>query len=1576
MSYKSTSAIELGAGQARNLNGNDIAYFFDYTNLQYSGITQSQFISMGGLPEGSYQFCLRAYNYDTNAPLSAEEPSGCSNTFSISSLEPPTILSPMNEQTVQSGPGQIFSIRWSTPVGTPPGVQYRIRMVEILGNRNPNDAIMTATQPYFFEREVMTNMYVYNPADPQLTPGRNYALLIEAFDPFNSVAFRNKGRSEVIMFTFGEPLLATRPAQEVIKIKDDTLSVRTTIVKGNLKYRFPESPESGLFALNNTKVFLEKVYVTEVIGADGIHSWKPVSNALAARTPFLTNPTDSVFATTDKNGNFEIRLAMTALDSSGVLTDYHKSLLTNKTSTYTTKTTTFNQQARTNDMAIMYQLKFSNPHFKSDPTYLRIVPGDTINLQQRTIESNSYQLNLNVSESFNGLKGKFVAGAKVRIYRLKADKTNKNLAIPLYEGNLLDSAANWKEFGNKVLIAEATTPTPDSLQINNQSNAQPFTVAIKRLFRNIALDGDHYLVTLEKGEQVLARKSFDQLIAYKSRRQSASLPTAKDDINDIVKDFAYNQPADTAYLTLQKELTVSPRSKVTGTLKYAFKYYAGVPSQPYANMKVTLRSSQNMKNVIATATTDAQGKFSFDFENVDSIKMDQFNIAGRGLVTTPSSVYYVVPEVKYYAIPNNKIVVQPWATQDVGELISMVRTYTLKIDAQGENYKPASKGKVGINGVKLPDVEATLDPMGQAEILVLRYSPETYKNQIPNLVGMNTDQKISFGNTDGSSNNYSAVSSSSASSIYKPAIVMGETNNRSNEFVLQRKVYTEANGSTVVIKGLIPSIDLNNDRYQIRIGSGDRTSNNVAYETTMFHFPELRVFAVNIPVYEQERQNMGQLIQQEKDKLYDPTWGQAGQVQLDPGGSLIRNGITASQLVGAQNANQGLGLNKTITKGIGAGKVGFSFIDINHNTAKKEWQDLGRGLKGQRLPTPKVATKKEGANVQYTIAGPVISDTAMVFNDQLPAQETQYDEMQTVVKKEWRIAGRAIDATSKLGIKNVQIALLQKIGNSNTEQTYGSTSANSNGDFILTESTMAQYGSTSWNPQKEVSLGIYADGYKPKIVNMGRMVKGQQFYDEQLMLEPLGKGMYGYVHDASNKGIGVPARIKMLDNGAWVNSVPYTGKKHLDNMNYPQDQNETVSDAQRFAIDLPTTTVKLVIMPYDRGYLTDTVSVTVIKGKYYLRDFPLVRRKHKMNIFVGKESDRFVKSVVTIVETGLQDTINMDNKPQTFAYFAFENNATKNFTVHVQPLSNESVPGKNMFAPQTFTISNEDDGQTKSYNLNVAKGRLIKGKVTFENGSPAAGAKIYLETGSGSATDNFSKSSQDGEYKLVLPQISTNQYTVRANYFQEGKTFVSAEKIISGSDTAVNLVIREIKEIDISRLLGFKTKVNTITATGNGAYIISGELYDVPANGNFKTTDSILNRNLVFNGLKIKASALKNTAGVPMAIPVDDRIITDNKEIAVKINNAFNGIILGETDRIVINKTTSDTVGTIVGKVRILDNSFEFPSSYMRMESTDFYLGVNRAAEAFAVFSSNNKNAIADRFLLTNRQGSAISFRY
>lgn len=1501
---KSTSPIELAAGETKSLNGSDIAKIIDYTRLDYAGITQNEFLTKGGLPEGRYQLCARAYNYDNNQPVSADEPVGCSNVFTISSLEPPVILSPMADQQIPSGPGQVFSIRWNTPASAPPSTKYRIRMVEMLGNRNPNDAIMTATQPYFFEKEVNSNIYVYNPADPQLTPGRKYALMVEAFDPFEAAVFRNQGRSEVIAFEYGlteQVIAAVEEEVEEPEKETETLPKTPVILKGTLKYRFPESPESGLFTLKNTRVYLEKV------------SARPKYKISDMRD---TDPLDGVVATTDQAGNFELKFGMSVQDTA---------------------------------LGIRYRLRIANPHYKAYEELLRIAPGDTIMLQQLVVDANSYELNVNVAESFNGDKGKYVPGATIKIYRLKSDKLNTELGIPFFEGDLLDSAKNWKEVGGKVLIASAVTP-----QADNAQDGAANSVNFKRLFRNLSQPGYHYLVSLEKGERVLAQHSFAELDGVRKGGSGAYLnKTSNEPAQDVVKDFAYNQSTNVTDLTLLKELTASPRSKVTGVMKYGFKYYSGVPAQPYANMKVSLRSSKDMKSVVDVAVTDNEGRFTFDFENVDSTYQGRA-IRQRGrTVGMDKRVYFVVPEVRYYAVPNTEVLVQPWGDYDCGELVSMVQTYGVKINAEGV------------------DKEA----VPEAEVLVLRYAPET--NQLPNLPEMNTNQEISFGNGDALSNNYRVAGSNTGSLVAMQ--IVGQSESNTNNFTLLRKLYTESDGSSVTIKGLIPSTDINKDRYQIRVGSADRLSNSVAYQTEIIHFP----YTIpprpqpGIDVVDKNNLTVEGRLKNLRDQRYDPTWGYRETVTHDPGGALITKGYDMGILQNRVSGVVGVKVNGRQVKALGGVRLGYSTNSHSSWFESSDWRKLANSLAHAEVKGNSVVT--EVPNMFNTV-GLLLSDTAIIFNSQLPATETVFEEQITIAKKGWRIAGRALDAFSKLGVKNLTAYVCQS-GLQNGRVVYynfGHVKANDNGDFVLTESILYPQ-STGFRADQNAALKLVAPGYKEMIIDLGMITVGSQYYNEQINLEPLGNGLYGYVVSANDSRISVPARIKMVDNGKWVNTVAYTGDKYKESMNSGQnlDMREEVRDMQRFSIDLPSTAVKLVVMPYDRAYQTDTIDVNLPPGDEFIGMIPLTPRTHKMRIRVVHQNDELVPALVTLVETGSQDTIlqSKGNIELSTAYFNFVNNATKNFTVHVKPLSNTPLPGKKLFLPRTFTIENVDNGIEKPYELEVFPGRVLTGNVAFENGGKVAGAKVYMESGQGGATDNFSITDSEGKYSIVLPQLGISEYTVRANYFEEGKTYVSAQKEIKAQENKADLLIKIVNEIDASRLLGFKTKITSLIPKGDGVYQVSGELYDIPVNGNFATKDSILNRNLSFSNVSIKASAIKNSAGVPMAVPLE-HIETDNRELSVLVNNAFNGIMHGGEGQIMLLKGSSDTSGTINGKVRILDNSFNFPSSYMRMQDTDFYLGIQTAAETMPVFSSGQRGAVSGQFKLTNKLGGAIAFKY
>ncbi len=243
--YRSPQPIILPPRQPVRLNGNDIRFLFDINQIVFEGISKDDFLNRAGLPEGVYEICVQALDYTTQEPLS-DERMGCAQLI-LRSLEPPTIIQPFSEQELPATGGvQAFPILWSTPPGAAPNTEYLVKMVEMIAPRNPNDAMQSATTPPFFEETVYSNTLLYGPQHPQLTIGRQYALMVQAIDPFGTSSFRNRGMSEVIQFTYGQNGVQSGGASSssVVAESQTPLEYATHTVSGKLSWAFKSSEES------------------------------------------------------------------------------------------------------------------------------------------------------------------------------------------------------------------------------------------------------------------------------------------------------------------------------------------------------------------------------------------------------------------------------------------------------------------------------------------------------------------------------------------------------------------------------------------------------------------------------------------------------------------------------------------------------------------------------------------------------------------------------------------------------------------------------------------------------------------------------------------------------------------------------------------------------------------------------------------------------------------------------------------------------------------------------------------------------------------------------------------------------------------------------------------------------------------------------------------------------------------------------------------------------------------------------------------------------------------------------------
>lgn len=166
-------------------------------------------LDQGIIPEGIYEICLRAFDYNNpGTPLSAQGPSGCA-TVVIREAEPPEPLNPTcwgdgSGEMVTPQVPQLINFQWILPGGIPAmvNISYRFRLVRIDNPSNAQAALETSTD-VVYEEEVMTNILSYNQSYPALERGRMYAWWVQAIaDPSNVMSFRNNGFMRPCTFTY------------------------------------------------------------------------------------------------------------------------------------------------------------------------------------------------------------------------------------------------------------------------------------------------------------------------------------------------------------------------------------------------------------------------------------------------------------------------------------------------------------------------------------------------------------------------------------------------------------------------------------------------------------------------------------------------------------------------------------------------------------------------------------------------------------------------------------------------------------------------------------------------------------------------------------------------------------------------------------------------------------------------------------------------------------------------------------------------------------------------------------------------------------------------------------------------------------------------------------------------------------------------------------------------------------------------------------------------------------------------------------------------------------------------------
>lgn len=206
--YLPARPIEVQTGIPLVLDLQTLGTLFDVNSFDLTKISSRQILERDGLPEGNYQLCVRVYSYDNpGVAVSPEAPAGCV-FIRLTQLEPPLLIKPFDKDHVSAaGRVQNVTFSWNIPAGSEPGTQYLLRIIEMLDpNKNPNDAMNSRTTPPFFETTTSANIIIYGPGQPAMVEGRKYAWAVTALPGPQGVAYRNYGRSEVRSFIYGEEI--------------------------------------------------------------------------------------------------------------------------------------------------------------------------------------------------------------------------------------------------------------------------------------------------------------------------------------------------------------------------------------------------------------------------------------------------------------------------------------------------------------------------------------------------------------------------------------------------------------------------------------------------------------------------------------------------------------------------------------------------------------------------------------------------------------------------------------------------------------------------------------------------------------------------------------------------------------------------------------------------------------------------------------------------------------------------------------------------------------------------------------------------------------------------------------------------------------------------------------------------------------------------------------------------------------------------------------------------------------------------------------------------------------------------
>ncbi|WP_157638158.1 hypothetical protein [Flexithrix dorotheae] len=199
--------VNLASGVPIVLQPADLADYFNFNNLVFTGSYANELLRNGRLKEGLYRFCFEALDYQSGKSLSQV---ACANVW-VTLKEPPYVINPIKGTHINTDITQNIPFQWQMANDVSGNLEnpteYQLSIFEVTDpNIDPMYAISSnKVLPTFTSDWTTETRFVYDMGAPVLDIGKKYAYRVQARNETGISLFKNEGFSEVGWFYYGYP---------------------------------------------------------------------------------------------------------------------------------------------------------------------------------------------------------------------------------------------------------------------------------------------------------------------------------------------------------------------------------------------------------------------------------------------------------------------------------------------------------------------------------------------------------------------------------------------------------------------------------------------------------------------------------------------------------------------------------------------------------------------------------------------------------------------------------------------------------------------------------------------------------------------------------------------------------------------------------------------------------------------------------------------------------------------------------------------------------------------------------------------------------------------------------------------------------------------------------------------------------------------------------------------------------------------------------------------------------------------------------------------------------------------------